>query len=105
MNISFIAAYLEVIYTCLKMLSKPEAHAHKILKFLFEISLQLTNPALLQKHQNLMSSNRMISICLAVLLLASVLYLKSARELQGHWICHISVRAGTILEPKLWAYI
>lgn len=39
MNISFIAAYLEVIYTCLKMLSKPEAHARKILKFLFEISL------------------------------------------------------------------
>lgn len=39
MNISFVAAYLEVIYTWLKMLSKPEAHAHKILKFLFEISL------------------------------------------------------------------
>lgn len=77
MNISFIAAYIEVIYACLKMLSKPEAHAHKILKFLFEISLQPTNPALLQKHQNLMSSNRMISICLAVLLLASILYLKS----------------------------
>lgn len=38
MNISFVAAYLGVIYTCLKMLSKPEAHAQKILKLLFENS-------------------------------------------------------------------
>jgi len=39
MNILFVAAYLQVIYTCIKMLSKPEAHARKILKFLFEISV------------------------------------------------------------------
>ena len=65
MNIFFVTAYLEVIYTCLKMLSKPEANAHKILKFLFEISLQPRNPASFQKHQNLISSNRITSCCLA----------------------------------------
>lgn len=95
MNIFFVTAYLEVIYTCLKMLSRPEANARKILKILFEISLQPTNSASYQKQQNLIPSNRMTTIFLAAHHLATDLYLESARELRGHWICNLSIRTGT----------